>query len=304
MLPLFFAALFPGLYWDRPPDTAPAVRESGVQRLYVPPESEEAWRKAGFTAVGFDAARQGYAKAEVPLTQYRPNEASATNSPWIDANGWRFVRDPAKKWYYDVPQRSVELAAAEAYAYGVDAVIHSEPAALPLFGRMLAFLRSIDRPRMPSLVNIGIVDDGSEAIGEVMNMAARRNLLFRVTLAPDPKYDLVVKLKSPEEAADPSEYAMELRRKLGDDKRLVRIYGSDVVLARLCGEGSQARLHLLNYGGRRLHSFRVRVKGGYSKGVLRAYGAEQKLADYKVSEGGVEFTVPAMDAYAVVDLEK
>ena len=34
--------------------------------------------------------------------------------------------------------------------------------------------------RLPAMANIGIVDDGSDETGEVMNLMARRNLLFRV----------------------------------------------------------------------------------------------------------------------------
>jgi len=31
-------------------------------------------------------------KLNEPKVQYRNNEASATRSPWIDANGWRILR--------------------------------------------------------------------------------------------------------------------------------------------------------------------------------------------------------------------
>ena len=99
------------------------------------------------------------------------------------------------------------------------------------FGRMLAFLKHIDRPPLPAMANIGLIDDGSEITGEAMNLLARRNLLFRVVKAPDPKLDLNLK-PTPEEAADPFAYAQKVRQKLGDEKRLVRLYGSDVVIGR------------------------------------------------------------------------
>ena len=40
---------------------------------------------------------------------------------------------------------------------------------------------------MLAMANIGIVDDGSPAMEEVLNMLTRRNLLYRVVTAPDPQ---------------------------------------------------------------------------------------------------------------------
>ena len=302
---LLLAALLPGLYWEGNIDTAPALKQAGILRVYVPADRLDAWRQAGFTAVAFNPAAAS--KLTPPGVQYRINEASATREPWVDANGWRFLREGARSWYYELPQGAAALAAAEAYAYGVDAVVRPDPADLDLFGRMLAFLRGIDRPRMPGLANIGIIDDGSEETGEVLNLLARRNLLFRIIRAPDPRYDLVVRIGSPEypksEAADPYSFAQALRQKLGDERRLLRIYGSEVVLGRLTGEPGRARLHLLNYGGRKIGGLRVRVRGEYAKGTLAAFGIENSaLQDYTVADGGTEFTIPEMLAYAAIDL--
>lgn len=65
-------------------------------------------------------------KLEVPKVEYRINEASASRSPWIDANGWQILRAPARRYYYDVPAASVALAAAEAFTYGAKADIHTD----------------------------------------------------------------------------------------------------------------------------------------------------------------------------------
>ena len=35
----------------------------------------------------------------VPKVEYRINEASASRSPWIDANGWQLLRAPARRYY-------------------------------------------------------------------------------------------------------------------------------------------------------------------------------------------------------------
>ena len=188
------AALLPGLYWDQPVATAPALGQAGIARVWVPPEREADWRKAGFTVVGFKP--ESAVKAALPGVEFKIDEASATRMPWIDANGWRFERESGQQrtYYYD---GKPALAAAEAFAYGVQAVVRAEPADLPAFARMLAFLGRVDAPRMPVLANIGVVDDGSEETGEVLNLMARRNLLFRVLRAPEAGYDLVVKPAGP-----------------------------------------------------------------------------------------------------------
>ncbi|HYM13777.1 MAG TPA: hypothetical protein VEU62_23765, partial [Bryobacterales bacterium] len=82
-------------------------------------------------------------------------------------------------------------------------------------------------------------------------------------------------------------------------------YGSQVVIGRLTGDATHARLHLLNYGRRNVDGLHVRVLGSYAKGTLQAAGMENaKLEDYEIREGATEFGIPAMGVYAVVDLFK
>jgi len=223
--------------------------------------------------------------------------------PWLDANGWRFEREPGRTIFYDAPAGSARLAAAEAYAYGVEAAIQAAPEDLAPLARMLKFLGEIDQPRLPAMANIGVIDDGSAAMGEALNLLARHNLLFRVISAADPKYDL--NIRHVPEIANPYEFAMKIRRDLTDEKRLVRIFGSNVVLVRLTGDGSRARVHLLNYGQVAVKGLRVRVLGAYKDGKLAAFerpGAA--LKDYSVENGATEFTLPEMATYAVVDLRR
>jgi len=304
---LFLAALLPWLYWDQGTTTASAVKQAGIDRLYVPPDQVAAWQAEGFDARGSDPAQ--FVKIQALGVVYRMDEANATNTPWVDGNGWRFERDSKARYYYDTKWRKATLAAAEAYMYGVEAVVHPDPRDLGAFGRMLAFLGTIDRPPLPVRANIGIIDDGSDETGEVMNLLARRNLLFRVIPAPDPQYDLTVKIGTKEypkeEAEDPGAFATGIRQKLTDEKRLLRIYGSDVVLGRVTGDGGQVRLHLINYGGNKVDGLRVRVRGEYARGTLAAFEeANTLLADYAVAGGATEFSIPEMGVYAVVDLKK
>ena len=139
-----------------------------------------------------------------------------------------------------------------------------------------------------------------------MNLLTRSNLLFRLVSAPDPSLDLNIRLGAPEypraAAANPSEFASMVRRKLTDEKRLLRIYGSDVVIARLTGDSSHSRLHLLNYGGKTVEGLRVRLLGAYKSAKLSAPGSDAAVSDLVAADGTTEFSIPALDTYAIVDL--
>jgi hypothetical protein len=96
-----------------------------------------------------------------------------------------------------------------------------------------------------------------------------------------------------------------IRQDLTDEKRLLRIFGSDVVLARLNGTDTHVRVHLINYSDRKVEGLRVRVRGVYARGTLVAFGQENgALEDYSAGDGATEFTIPYIDVYAAVDLRK
>lgn len=297
----FLAILLPTLFWDRPVATADALHKAGIERIFVPAGQEEAWRKQGFTVGAFDRAHA--VQAVTPAVEYHLDVASATRVPWVDANGWRFEREPSRAYFYDVPAGGAAFAAAEAFAYGVDAGIRAVPQDAAPFARMLKFLGEIGRPNLPPMANIGVVDDGSDAMGELMNLMARHNLLFRVIPAPDAKYD--VNITQIPATADPYEYTMQMRRELTDEKRLLRIYGSNLVLARLTGDASGARVHLLNYGSATVKGLRLRVRGAYERGKVSAFGHPgAALEEYGVQDGATEFTISEVGRYTVVDLRR
>src|SRR5207249_425247 len=196
-----------------------------------------------------------------PGIRFRANEAAATTSPWVDSNGWRFQRGLKKANYTKLPAGAAPLAAAEAFTFAADAIFNPDPADVQDLGKMLQFLKSAAEEaafsNLPAMANIAVVDDKSPLMDEVLNMLTRRNLLYRVVPAPDRKLDLTVQLGSkdfPKESAqDPSDFAARVRAKLGDDRRLVRLYGTSTVIAHLTGDGKHARLYLLSYtrgGGR------------------------------------------------------
>src|ERR1700731_2922665 len=76
-------------------------------------------------------------KLNEPRVQYRPNEASATRSPWIDANGWRILRSPGRSFVYHVAGATAALAAAEAFTYGSEAWIVTDAKGTEAFGHVV-----------------------------------------------------------------------------------------------------------------------------------------------------------------------
>jgi len=243
----------------------------------------------------------------VPGIGQRSGVASPTRAPWLNANGWRFARKPAGKYVYNVPAGKAALAAAEAYAYGADAVLEIDPADLAAAGAMLAFLKGLPAADLPALADLAIVDDNTPITGEVMNLLARRNLLFEIVQTAQAKYPITLRIGSAEypaqEAADPSALALKIRRQLTDERRKLRVFGSEVVIGRLTGDASRIRLHLLNYGARDIEGLRVRVAGTYRDGEARISGTGRvALQDLAAAGGATEFTLPKISTYAVVDL--
>ena len=308
MTALLWLAALPCLYWTQGVETAPAVKKAGIERLCVAADQAEAWRTAGVTAVPLSDTDLGLREAlAAPGIRPRADRASATRSPWVFTNGSRFLRDPAGKFVYDLPAGKGALAAAEAYAYGADAVLKIDPADLEPVGQMLAFLASLPKNDLPDVADVAVVDDGSATMGEALNLLVRRNLLFKIVPAPSAQYRVSVKLGTPEfpadAAADPSTFALKVRRQLTDEQRSLRIFGTEIVIGRLTGDGSRMRLHLLNYGGRDTEGVRVRLRGAHPDAEANVAGqGKVVLEDRGVVDGGTEFTLPRLGPYGVVDL--
>jgi hypothetical protein len=269
---------------------------------------------AAAAPTGAEAA--AFEEIPAPALRFRVDDARATRAPWVDSNGWRFQRGMKKANYAKLPAGAAALAAAEAFVFDADAILNPDAKDAEPLGKMLAFLGPLEQPRLPQLANIEVVDDRSPAMGEVLNLLTRRNLLYRAVAAPTNQLDLTVKLGTPdfpaEAAANPYEFAAKVRAKLGDDKRLVRLYGSSTAVARLEGDGKRARLYLLDYGGPRdrgmgagdVQSLRVRVAGRYRPAKVSLYDAkpEAQLTDVENPGNSTEFWVPAFTTLAVIDL--
>jgi hypothetical protein len=311
MTPLLLAALasLPCVYWTQGIDSRATLEAAAIKRICVAPEQADAWRAAGFSvsAVG-EADLKAREPLPVPGTAPRAGVASPTRSPWVVANGWRFVRQPDKKYVYEVPAGKGALAAAEAFAYGSDAVLKVDAADLKAVGMMLTFLEGLPAADLPAIADLAIVDDGSAVTGEVMNLLSRRNLLFQIVKAPSSQFPITITIGSPEypaaDAANPSAFAQKVRSQLTDERRSLRVYGSEVVICRVTGTASQARLHLLNYGGREIEGLRIRLRGSYATGEAYVAGAGRlSLGEQVVADGATEFSIPRLATYAVIDLK-
>jgi hypothetical protein len=283
---------------------------AGRSRLYVTQAGSSLVDQGLASAAPAAADIAAYTPVPAPGVQFQANQAQATTSPWVDSNASRFLRGVRKANYTKLPAGSAPLAAAEAFAYRIDAVLNPDPADVQELGKVLAFLKSQEQPALPALANIGVVDDGSPTMAEVLNMLTRRNLLYRVVPKPDPKLDLTVQLGAPdfpkEAAANPSDFAARVREKLGDDKRIVRLYGTNTTIAHLAGDGKRARLVLLSYSRNRTQQgARIRVLGRYRPTKFAAYGTapDAQLTDVENPGGATEFSVPLFSTIAIVDLE-
>lgn len=304
----------PVLYWQGGIETARMLNEAEVTQIAVPSAVAGEWRKAGFKVL--EVSRQDLERREkliVPRLAGRTDVASATQRPWIDLNGWRFVRKPTGKFLYDLGAKGAgqaALAIAEAFAYQADAIIKIDSpdlADLKAAGRMLVLLRTLTRVNLSPIEDIGFIEDGTPASNEVMNLLTRRNLLFRIVSTPEPRFRVNVKLGSKEypraEASDPNAFALKVRHQLGDENRSLRLYGTEVVIGRLTGDAVHSQLHLVNYSGREVEGLRVRVRGRYSKGQFKTFGIDQAgPEDFVVDDGASEFTIPRLGVYALIDL--
>ena len=302
--------IVPVVYWSQGIETASALKQAGIEQIAVAPDKTDEWRNAGFKVNPISPeALEKREKLLVPRLAGRANVASATRRPWIDSNGWRFIRNPSGKFYYDLsqaPRVATALAAAEAFTYSADAILKIDPVNLEDLGKMLAFIRNLPVKNYPVVADLGLIDDGSPVTGEVMNLLVRRNLLFKIVPSPSPQLAVTIKIGTREfpqsDAADPSALAQKVRQQLGDEKRTLRLYGSEVVIGRLTGDGAGIRLHLLNYSGSGIEGLRVRLRKSGHQGTAYVFGlGKVELRDSLAEDGAVESTISQMGAYAVLD---
>ena len=239
-----------------------------------------------------------FTKVPAPGVRYRMNMATATSAPWVDSNIWRYRRDPKASYLCDVRQKSAPLAMAEGFMEGVKLSLQSSPEQKADYDAMLEFLKQIPEGAKTPWVNLTISDDGSPQAGEVLNLLSRRNIFYQV----GSKADFALSSK----ISNPYEHMQEIREKLGDDKRVLRLFGSELTLAELARDGKRIRLHLLNYGNRKVEDLRIRIQGRFRESDIKLYvfnSPQPKLKDFVEDRGATEFTLDLLPLYAVLDFE-
>lgn len=311
MTPLLIGLLaaVPCVYWTGGIDTRPAVEAASVVRLCVSPDQADTWTASGLKITPMSEA--DFAARDVlppPGIAARAGLASPTRTPFVVAGGWRMMRNPSGQFSYVVPAGKAPLAIAEGFTYGVDVAVRIDPGDLQAAGAMASFLETLPPSDLPAVADVSVVDDGSPVTGEVLNLLARRNLLFRIVTTPAPAPGITIRLGSPDypvaDAADPSAFALKIRHQVTDERRALRLFGSEVVVGRLTAANGRARLQLLNYGGREIEGLRVRIRGRYRSAKAYVAGtASAPVEDQATVDDATEFSLPRLLTYAAIDLE-
>ncbi|MCC6366894.1 MAG: hypothetical protein IT165_25515 [Bryobacterales bacterium] len=242
----------------------------------------------------------GLVKVPAPGVRYRMNMAMATSAPWVDSNIWRYRRDPKGKYFCDVRGKSVQLAAVEAYSQGVDLSLQTTPEQKEDYDAVLEFLKTVpegpDKPWADARI---ASDDGSPQAGEALNLLARRNIFYTTQAG---SHGPALRLDS--KITNAYEYMQDVREKIGDDKRILRIFGSELTIATPTRDGKHIRLQLVNYSNRPVETLRIRIQGHYTEKNIHARVfkvAEPHLSEF-VHEGNyTEFTLEELPLYAVLD---
>ncbi|MCZ2149832.1 MAG: hypothetical protein LC126_18885 [Bryobacterales bacterium] len=244
----------------------------------------------------------GLVKVPPPGVRYRMNMAMATSSPWVDSNIWRYRRDPETKYFCDVRGKSVQLAAAEAFSQGVGVSLQTTPEQKQDYDAILEFLKSIPQGPAKPWADVRIAsDDGSAQAGEALNLLARRNIFY--TTQPGARGSA---LRLDSKITNAYEYMQDVREKIGDDKRVLRIFGSELTIATLTRAGKRVRLQLVNYGNRPVETLRIRIQGHYTEKNIHARVfkvAEPHLAEFAHEGNYTEFTLEELPLYAVLDFD-
>jgi hypothetical protein len=139
-----FALALPCLLWTQGPETAPQLKDAGIERVCVSTGAAASWGGSGVSVSPVsDAELAGREALQVPGVTGRAGLASPTRAPWVNTNGSRFLRNPDGKYRYSLPAGQARLGAAEAAAYGADALLEIDPSDVTGVGQLFTFVANL-----------------------------------------------------------------------------------------------------------------------------------------------------------------
>ena len=137
------AATSPVLYWiGAVEDTSAALRAPASSALRAArPGGGVARRGRRCDRHGRERSRRAAGAAGSRHREPRRSSVLDTQ-PWVNANGWRFVQNPAGRFVYELPAGSAALAAAEAAQFDADSCSRSIRRTSRV-GKVLAFVAGL-----------------------------------------------------------------------------------------------------------------------------------------------------------------
>jgi hypothetical protein len=197
--------------------------------------------------------------------------------------------------------------------------------------RYLAFYAGDVAGRYEVIASIGVVTDAPMVWFEVMNLLARHNLPFRI-IAPqqlpaltDASVKLLLVLGDPDSAQrsalaaferngglvrivsappDPNRLALDVRRQLGPDKRVIEVFnGITVIAAPYAGKDGGVLVTLVNYAHQPL-PVQLRIPGVFSEVHYESPETKATLVAHEHRDGATEFVLPSVRVSARVFLTK
>ena len=175
------------------------------------------------------------------------------------------------------------------------------------------------------VANVGVVTSDPMRSFEMLNLLARHNLPFvaippaAVTAEALAGLDLLVLLDEPagggraavtafvkqggalvearDAPTDPNTFALEMRQRLGSERRVVDVWNGITVLVAPYSRPASGDLVLtvVNYAAQPL-PVQIRVRGMFSEVQYEAPGQPAALLSFEVRNGGTEFVLPALSA--------
>jgi hypothetical protein len=187
--------------------------------------------------------------------------------------------------------------------------------------RYLAFYADDSPTRFEPMASIGVVTDAPMDWFEVMNLLARHNLPFQI-ISPkqlptmtNSSMKMLLLLGEPdagEKAAlaafekkgglarvvsapqDPNRLALDIRRQLGPDRRVIDIFnGITVIAAPYNDKDGSVLVTLVNYAHQPL-PVQVRVPGSFDNVRYESPGEDLTLVAHEHQKGSTEFVLPSV----------